>query len=1252
MPKNDHFTASLVELFKKNSISYVATSLFVASLWLPNISAFLKHPYLAGVFASIKPTEFFKEDRITTYEAFKEFCGRMYGLCPSYPQLEDMIPEADWGQVEFYYINRRYHIFYGTEISNVCDHLSAFDVVHCVFDDEYIREAERSPVSELRICLRLQDHIITGIQSQAPAEALSSIPTGHTEVPPETFWQEAKELYSKLDLREYMSEEVLEHYSVPLGLFDLAASQTDRLFTAYHDGAFLPYYAIKTEDRYLPILPRRYSPVLIEQWRKVFEKHRNNLNKKDVPPEFRAGIAVNAFIRTRIGREDLYQIVSAFTREGKPHDFVFHSALLTKNKLFLFHVLQPLLPDELPKDFEKMCEQMNEALDLLKKKPSLLMRAEGQGVEFLKADPTDTTQIEPILFVVAPQVSTGMYKLPATLPGELIGLDDFLMIIDELEDAEELADYSDFLKTQRGGIMPILNSFSDLFAAFKDAHGVMVGGAVQPNFIFLDPNSGSYYRYESLKKFWEQYPKGYFGNPRHHKIVKHTDKCIRLVLRGVRGFSFHFKIGKTEVSIWAPFDKLEYEQGRITDQLLRYLEDALSQNRIDLEKHPFFEKNSELRIAVFPVSFASSSDKEGSIGDLTPLLPQPDLWRSEISNLGKFPIIRMVFDDDQFVEELQQVKDASLEMKLATEILTKIDEVNPDPSTKLIAEKLDKKKTRLPRTLMRAMQKTVAFPNYIDPISPTPHEYKLARKRVSEIAKELGVAEGTYDGEKGIQLLNKIRDVLVQEIDAEVSKYDFASSIPFLIERADALENVKKRTRIELELSKDHQVDFDRTEAYAKEFEENHRLHGHCRYLIEKFVQLQPSGTKRMSEDNFRRLSGLVNWLHVLYHASDSLQYQTHASALIFNHESIVEVGFDVPDEKQDSYIKQVAGEELSPSGNKEDRVEGTTPIKTVVGELDSAFREDFGFSFRNLTHVLHALKKWSFLGDGEEEQSSYAATEDEIVERCLKNILEDITEADIRAVVKFLILSSAGVIQLQGQEEPCNDIPVWEHIKRLMRYDLRPLIFFDGKYHWGAYAARMAEHTWRRTLFDGSLPAAFVAPKTQVVLDKWSKEIQDGIEIKALEVSRRHTLYSESVDLHSRFPKSSYPSDLGDYDVLIYLPKSHSLLNVECKEIPHTHNFKDASRQRRRIFGWPKPRKDSHFPKILKREQYLRHNWQRLAADLKWPVDTSRPPDIINVYVTRHRNWWMKSPPNNIQAEFIRIDLLDEYLRKKEEEE
>ena len=172
------------------------------------------------------------------------------------------------------------------------------------------------------------------------------------------------------------------------------------------------------------------------------------------------------------------------------------------------------------------------------------------------------------------------------------------------------------------------------------------------------------------------------------------------------------------------------------------------------------------------------------------------------------------------------------------------------------------------------------------------------------------------------------------------------------------------------------------------------------------------------------------------------------------------------------------------------------------------------------------------------------------------------------------------------------------------------------------------------------------------MVLDKWSKEIQDGIEIKALEVSRRHTLYSESVDLHSRFPKSSYPSDLGDYDVLIYLPKSHSLLNVECKEIPHTHNFKDASRQRRRIFGWPKPRKDSHFPKILKREQYLRHNWQRLAADLKWPVDTSRPPDIINVYVTRHRNWWMKSPPNNIQAEFIRIDLLDEYLRKKEEEE
>ena len=66
----------------------------------------------------------------------------------------------------------------------------------------------------------------------------------------------------------------------------------------------------------------------------------------------------------------------------------------------------------------------------------------------------------------------------------------------------------------------------------------------------------------------------------------------------------------------------------------------------------------------------------------------------------------------------------------------------------------------------------------------------------------------------------------------------------------------------------------------------------------------------------------------------------------------------------------------------------------------------------------------------------------------------------------------------------------------------------------------------------------------------------------------------------------------------------------------------------------------------MLRREKYLRDNWQKIAADLKWPVDATRPIEITNVYRLRHCNRWMKSLPDTIQADFVRIDLLDEYKK------
>lgn len=1236
--------AILRTLFLQYSSRDIATSLFVSNLWLPNVSAVLKHPFLIGLFASLKPEEFQKENRIHTYDDFKHFIEQVYAALPSFQQFEDMIPEPDWGEVRYYLDGDTYRIFIGSEFSNVHDHLTQFELVHCLYDTEYRRDASRSPKEELKCCLKLQNHILSHVQPNFASDNLKIRP-GHTEIPAESFWREAATFFETFDIQDFLSADQCKRYSMPLGSFDPSGLEPGALFDAFHEGTLLPAYAIQEGEQYFPILPRRYSGVLIEQWKDVFIEHGDRLLPKGKPLESDIGKALHNFIEQRLGGGQIYSQVSIPRADDSAHNLIFSTAFQAKNRLMLLYVLPPFAPDHVPIDeLKALTAKLEEGMELLKKNPSrLILREQKQIVQFQRSDDGDE-QLKPEIFVVIPQVSTGWYRVEIAPPGEFFGMDEFLMVVDELGSVSELAAYAEFLEQQTNAIFPVVNSKADIFSAYKATHGVLIGGASNPNFIMLDPNGGSYSRYESLACFWALYPSGDFGEPRHHTVSQVSGSAVRLSLRRNKlEFSLHCNIGSTSVMITAPFPELSLEEGKIANYITECIEHVLSRLADELKAHRFFQEKKELRIVVFPSTYVKRGE---DMDDLQPLLPSPELWRMDIFHAeAGFPVARVVFDEEKMREGFQKAINASLEVDLAIDILKQLDALTPDPGMDAILSVLEQRKAEKPRFRMKAYRKPASFPNWVNPLSPTEHEYKFARKRVSEIADGLGIKEGHYEGEQAIMHLNAIRDVLVREIDAEVMKYDIETAIPFLIERADTLVNEREMKRLELDLSLEHEVDYDREKKYASQYDDFLRLHKHARYLIEKFVQLHPQGKKLLYADDFKKLSALTNWLHVLYDASDCLRYRAYANALIFDHERIVEVEYGKElDAKQEKYLQQLAKEELRPSGKDADKVASDVPVNDYLRKLDTAFRTDFGFGFRNLINVLDTLKQWTYWVDGEEEQTSYALPAEEIVKRCLQ-IYSDITEQNVRDILKFLTLQQEEITQVDGQNDPCKDLPVWEYRKRLMRYDIRPLILLDDIYHWGPYAMLLAERVWGNTPTRGTLPAAFPAPETEAVLNERNTEIQRKLETKALEISRRFTQYAESVDLHSRFPKSNYPQGLGDYDTLAYLPKTNVLLNMECKDLPSAYCLKDASRLRDRMFGRPGKKDEGHFAKIDRRAEFLSRNLPQIAADLGWPVDPSKPPTIVSVYITRHRNWWTRFPPNDIQGEFVRIDLLDDFL-------
>ena len=206
----DSSVKAISSVLRRYSVQDIATSLFVSSLWLPNIASPVKHQFLAAIFASLKPSNFSSVDKIVAYNDFKGFLHEIYPLLPSFVMLEDYIPEPDWGDVRFYHADRNYKIFYGNELSNVYDYLTLFQMIYGDCEEECRNVIGRSPLTELKYCLQLQDDIISSITSQSK-DGLSEIELGHIEIPPQPFWEDAARFYISYKPEEMVGKSFLKN---------------------------------------------------------------------------------------------------------------------------------------------------------------------------------------------------------------------------------------------------------------------------------------------------------------------------------------------------------------------------------------------------------------------------------------------------------------------------------------------------------------------------------------------------------------------------------------------------------------------------------------------------------------------------------------------------------------------------------------------------------------------------------------------------------------------------------------------------------------------------------------------------------------------------------------------------------------------------------------------------------------------------------------------------------------------------------
>lgn len=1227
-------TERIKQLFAKHSADDVAQALFVSHLWLPNLASSVQDQLFAAIFLAMKPADFATVSIIQDYKHFKDFCTELYDISEGFPTLEDYLPSFDWGDVKFAVDGQLYKFFYGG-VGNMYDLIKTFEMTYAHLDDSYETVSGRSPKQELLESLQFQTNLIDSIDSQPKPSKLERVKRGELTVPTRRFWLQAKKYLRTSNPHEMFSQKSLDNFSIKLGDFDSKKLEYQRFGNEVITGKLFRHFFVSINDNYYPIVPRLHPIMLIDIWSEMHEKFSGKLREDGVDFQKDLTLELAVFLKDRFHKSEVFPIISAVDSNMKRDDTVFAAVIIGDTRLTCFYCLHPFnTAAEAQEELVNVQPILERALKLLGEKPLRLADHVNQRIMELR----DTKDLEPELFIILPQMNTEPQpiSMPKTMRGHIIFLDQLIAIMDELIDVDELgrflAYYDDYRKNGLTGIVgPV-----DVFASFRAVSGVLIEGAVEPDLIAIDEHWGANWRYESLVKFWNAWPPfKLHEDPRTLMLSPEKDR-IRFVQKA--DSKQNFILIKTEkVNGWtaSPFYIQNWETASICNLFMECVEDYFARNAF-LGDHPFFRRYGEFQVHFFPKKLVEESAKLDHLKHL--VIPEGERWVADHGfPLPSVPGIRIVVDTEKLHEDFAAQNTNDIEVDLLKEIFRQIHEIYPDQATLEIFKQLNALKGRAPRFKSFAVQKEASFPDPYPVRTPGIYEHKKARKEMAKMALKHGFKPRSYTRDAAKSKLKKLKDSMVAEINRVVSEYGLKEALPFLLSSMDGLVNERQMKKLRLKHSLEHEVDFDRGQSYAENERDFIVEHRNYRYLVEKFVQLKPSGAKTLTEDDLKYLLALVDKILEIQAASDALHYEIYPLNVKVTRDFVIEIRYkDDIEEMQKSFSEESALLSLGTLGKEADRLNDHTNLEEYLDQLDIHFMADYGFQLKNMVAVLTVLSSWAANANTNEE-ASYSSSIDRIRAVCAKAI-KDFDPKELDSIVNFLTLDGEQLLFVKGTLTPAPDLPVWEHTKRTHRYGIQPLIKVDKTYYWGPYSTYLSAGIWMNAASDGVMPADLAGPSTRSFLKVENSKSEKLLEDKITEITKRFTPYAERVN----YSRGTHPQEIGEYDTLAYLENENILLNIESKDMDNVYCLKDAKRLKEKIFRLEGKHK-GNLLKVEDREEYLRNNTQNFRDKLNWPIKDN--PTIVSLYISRKYYWWTKYPPRPTSVTFLRLDLLDDYL-------
>lgn len=1235
----NYSNSKIFDLFKQYSIEDVILSLTALSLYLPNIIFSSSLLYLYLCFFSFEANKFATYKKIISYADFKIFCEELSKVTPIFPMIDDYAPVPDWGEVVYYNDKVKYRILYGQTLNDPISHIDAYIISY---------SKDQDAMKELSFVLSYQDWIISNLSQIG---AYSNYDHKDFIIPDERFWVNSDKLTKLKPEVLPEKESFASNKEVAKQLLDLNRFQKECL-----EGFTFPRYIFELNARFYPILPRRHFQVLFDKWGLKNKTSLKDVNKLRLFRE-NSDVRLLNFVTTRFGDEKILPLTTSFNvSENKPFGIMYNFGYLHKENgiFYKFYLSEPPIKKS---SFEKylldLIADINDS-DRLFLDNGIVTSHYNSASYLIKNNVGETKTI-----VIVPYLTTEIagFKGETNINIDYISIVDFLGLVDEASSIDDLIDffiYKDKIKDQ----LPPEYFYDNigLYSLFKGTSGVLTMGAVDPNVLMLDPSEGSYYRFESLKKFWENCFKynTFLDHPRSFELKDVEKPGFCFLSKKDRKFYYSLVVNDLQINLLSPFEEITNNNQVLKTSILvfQFIEDYLNRFYSNLKKLEIDNRYSIFTILLLPNYIVLNNDK---FKHLTKLLPdKEELWKIDggIVEESKY-VVRIVFNEELLKEKLTEQVDRKTENGLFKEILKYINKISKYSNhSKNLLKQINSEEHLKPRYTFSRLVKKVSFPqDDVYYIKPDNHHYKTAKREISKIVSELGVKPGIYNKSDAKEIINQIIRVVVKNLELKINEYSFEISILTLIENLDTLHNSNFFNRKQVLYSLNHEVDYNREERVKEDGDEFTDIYKNYSYTIEKFCQLSPKGLKGISKPELKYLLAFVDWLNVLYAHANSLHHDIFAIKLLIK--DSFETELILPKsvlENQTLYANETSKYILSGLGD-EIAAGDLDRVKETAEGLDVAFESSLGFSFTYLYNVLKCLSQWgNILEIGDK---LYFASERNDLAKKLCELLIGSDLLKIQLILDFLILNE----QPFELNTIYNDLPVNEHKHRPRRYSIKPLVLINEMVYWGSFSASKACDIWSIHADEGRLP---VDPELldgknngpiKFFLKALHERIDKELERKAHEIVKSFT-NNALLNVKKGFGLEDNP-EIGEYDVLAYLENENIIISVECKNINPPYSLQEATKIKTEIFGNPESHKlkkrKGYLGKVEARHLYLEQNKQQVLAGFNWQTDQFKidTVKVISIYLSKYQNWWTRFPIRETKVIFLKIEELKDFISK-----